>query len=278
MKDFIIAVIAIALVGNLFFNKDVKENFWMLSAPRKIKVDKQVHISEPENKYQADMYSVPPNYQSMLAPRFGNVDYGAYIRYNLPNQSNLGVPSNPLGVGPNQLADLPSAGLPSCNQSVETYEPIGNRPQAMIKKRENIQRMADEGMIPANNQPDVSVQSAAGVVTQPIVYDRFVYANQRSRLYGQGDPIRGDIGCIVPIQDAWFRPSVQPNIDLRAGAMTVMGGINNETPNELRALQSVYSHGINSQDSYAQIAHPAMAQKDMYVGQAQSALEVTAFP
>ena len=29
-----------------------------------------------------------PNYQSILAPRFGNVDYGANIKYNMPTFTN----------------------------------------------------------------------------------------------------------------------------------------------------------------------------------------------
>lgn len=40
-----------------------------------------------------------PSYQAVLAPRFNNNNYGAYIRYNLPDNQNLAVPCNPLTFG-----------------------------------------------------------------------------------------------------------------------------------------------------------------------------------
>ena len=73
-----------------------------------------------------------------------------------------------------------------------------------------------------------------------VVYDRMIYANQKSRLAGLGDPIRGDLP-IAPINDGWFRPSVAPNIDLRQGAINVIAGACNETSNSLRDLQMDYS-------------------------------------
>jgi hypothetical protein len=88
-----------------------------------------------------------------------------------------------------------------------------------------------------NNLPvgDMTTINALGVEDQPIVYDRYIYANRNTRLRKGGDPIRGDLP-IVPEQTGWFRPSVQPNIDLQQGAMNVLGGINNETSKQLADL------------------------------------------
>ena len=104
-------------------------------------------------------------------------------------------------------------------------------------------------------------------VVQPIVYDRLIFANKRSRLQAQGDPIRGDIP-IVPIHDSWFRVSVSPNIDLREGAMNVIAGADNSTANELRALRSEYSGTANL----------SAAQKDISLVNGPSDIIITAFP
>jgi hypothetical protein len=72
-------------------------------------------------------------------------------------------------------------------------------------------------------------ESAEGkLAKQPIVYDRFIFANQKSNLYALGDHIRGDL-AITPCKTGWFRPSVHPEIDLNAGALSVMGGVNNDS-------------------------------------------------
>jgi hypothetical protein len=295
MKDLFVALIGVILISTFALSKKhLIENFWQLPA-RTIKIDKEYNLGSGNNhRYGAPMYSVPPNYQSALAPRFSNVDYGAYIRYNLPNINNLASPANPLTSGPSMLANLPAAGLPSCNQvgmgerSMENYEPILSfqaraaqaapaNPQQAAMMREQAQALGDMGIAKAREQPPVSVQSAGGLVEQPIIYDRFVFANQKSRLYGLGDPIRGDVKC-SPVQDGWFRPSVHPNIDLRAGAMQILNGINNDIPNELSALQSAYSYGYNKQNAYEQVVAPTLAQKELSLGAGQGDIRVTAFP
>lgn len=76
-----------------------------------------------------------------------------------------------------------------------------------------------------------------GDIVQPVTYDRFMFSNKKSRLRSHGDPIRGDLP-IVPHNSDWFRPSVQPHIDLKEGAMQVMGGFDNDTNNQLSQLMS----------------------------------------
>jgi hypothetical protein len=76
-----------------------------------------------------------------------------------------------------------------------------------------------------------------GDTVEPVTYDRFMVANKLSRLNQHGDPIRGDLP-IIPHNSDWFRPSVQPHIDLKQGAMQVMGGFDNETNNQLSLLMA----------------------------------------
>jgi hypothetical protein len=74
---------------------------------------------------------------------------------------------------------------------------------------------------------DMTAMNASSDDVQPIVYDRYIFANRNSRLRSSGDMIRGDL-AITPCNTGWFQVSVQPNIDLQQGALAVIGGINNE--------------------------------------------------
>lgn len=282
MKDFIIAFLGAVVIGLLVSKENIIENWGNLPSFN-VNVQKTIELeceNKDENKYKGPIVAVPPNLQNMLAPRAASVNYGANILYNIPPESVQGIPKNPLVYGAN-TNENPPAGMvpvsanmgvaanqtcPPCNQVKEgyedTYEPISS--SANVKAFEKAQAMADNGMIKSKYQPNIKVDTENGPCNV-VVYDRLVYANSKSKLYGQGDPIRGDVGCIVPIKDQWFRPSVRPNIDLRAGAMTIMGGIDNETPKELRALQNIYSAGTsdNTTDAYAFAVNPSLAQKSI---------------
>ncbi|AHL67581.1 hypothetical protein DH26_gp088 [Chloriridovirus anopheles1] len=87
---------------------------------------------------------------------------------------------------------------------------------------------ANEGLLTTGEGDDI---------VQPVTYDRFMFSNKKSRLRTHGDPIRGDLP-IIPHNSDWFRPSVQPHIDLKEGAMQVMGGFDNDTNNQLSLLMA----------------------------------------
>jgi hypothetical protein len=72
-----------------------------------------------------------------------------------------------------------------------------------------------------------------GEMIQPVVYDRIIYANRRSRLLEGADFIRGDLP-IFPQNLGWFSPSVQPHIDLRKG---IIDNFDKDTADQLRFLQ-----------------------------------------
>lgn len=251
---FLIAI-ALAIIAVLkinFDNKKTRENF--INVPLTYKAEM---VSTPQG--QSDFYAVPSNYQSMLAPRFSNLDYGAYIKYNMPSKRVQAVPTNPLGYG--ELVQENFTGCGSCKGGCRSPPDCarggvsGNAAMAMqfgqdanpsyAANMASLDRKEVINMLPIRDMKSKGLSALSNGQANPIIYDRFVYANQRSRLRNLGDPIRGDIP-ITPNPPGWFRPSVHPNIDLMDGAMTVLGGINNQTSNRLHALQFMSSGGTDT--------------------------------
>ena len=291
MTDLVIALIGVVTLGAVLGNKKVQENFGLLPSMT-VNVQKEYSI-QPKHDTQANTYSgpmmaVPPNYQAALQPRpYGIQPLGATIQYNLPANQYLASPDNPLTYGSSDIDRMSAQGIPSCAQGKltenyddpEKFEAIS---QMAPRNFEKAQALADMGVVKSNNQPIKDIQTQNGPASV-VVYDRLMYSNTRSSLYGQGDPIRGDIGCIVPIRDGWFRPSVVPNRDLRQGALAMMGGVDNDTNRQLRALQDVYSAGVSKEttDAYAYSVNPITAQKSISISGGKGAeqdIVATAFP
>jgi Family of unknown function (DUF5850) len=213
----------------------------------------RVFANSEQGVAKGDFYSVPGQYQPALNPRFSNLNYGANIRYKMPSHKNLAVPYDPLTFG-----DMVHENF----GNVETPRKVENFSD------ENFEYPEATDMVPVG---DMNTVNSLGETVQPIVYDRFIYANRNSRLRALGDPIRGDLP-IVPCSGNWFRPSVHPNIDLQEGAMNVMGGVNNDTTQALAEL-------INSTSGDSTIAGVNMAaMKDVYTGQAMSTVDIVGFP
>lgn len=82
----------------------------------------------------------------------------------------------------------------------------------------------------------VEMRSTDGTVEQPIVYDRFIYANQRSRNLMDSDKIRGDLP-ILPNNTGWFQVAANPTVMLQNSALGIMSGFG-ETARELAALKT----------------------------------------
>jgi len=236
---------------------------------------------------------VPGNYQSMLSPRFSNVDYGAHIRYNMPSKQHQAVNvSNPLTYGsilngaPTQGQTVEgyqhNAGAPGCRVggggsplNVQAQKQQQHPTMNSFQQQQNQLQYTDvTDLLPVPAEGQAQVLNALGQTSvQPVVYDRMIYANQKSRLYSQGDPIRGDLP-IVPVRTEWFRPSVHPQIDLRNGALMAMGGPDNSTTKQLLALQTAATGGLQQVGSGVNYA----VQKSMFSSAAGGDVQVTAFP
>lgn len=277
--NFILAIVGLvtsAILINHFDKKKTKENFAGLNYPMSWKVNREVKLSPN------DMYSVSGNFQSSLSPRFSNVNYGANIRYNLPTYDNMAVPNNPITYDyddfkkpvkenfqaaeqmtsdwnkvPRSIEDMPNYGTKGWNRMMNRSS---NACSSQARSNQEYTEVTD--MLPVTDMETVSStmnrqntdiqsraaqQSRSGV--QPVVYDRFVYANAKSKLRGASDPIRGDLPIVPVLPEAnrnsvvLFRPSVAPHIDLNRGALAGMGGFDNTTNNQLRSLMNASVDG-----------------------------------
>lgn len=311
-SKFIITLIALVLavmaISNLKSETiDSKENFGFGSNPSGTWKKERMMAASPEAATQNQFFSVPGNYQAILSPRMSSgIDYGANIRYNMPSYENQAVPCEPLTFG-NMAKEnyMPMTHTPhgkyrmqhvkegftenygcgggcgavGCQKGGAPMDFHGGAPlmsadYAAGNYNDIIQKPSTNSypeaidMIPVGNMTTVNQY---GETIQPIIYDRLIYANRNSRLRSQGDPIRGDLP-IVPCSAEWFRPSVQPNIDLQTGAMSVLGGVDNETTRQMAQL-------IQATSGDTTVAGVNMSSmKSMQTGSALADIHVTAFP
>lgn len=346
LTGIIIALTSVAVVA---MNSHSKEGFWMTPS-RTWKVDKM--FKDPSTQ---DFFSTP-NFQSILSPRFSNVDYGPDLRTQLPSYNRVGVPNDPLfessmpsdpldyaiaknkmtggtlpqnayaaafgnpyGSGPsapgrrpgNPYGTVPSgAALQAASfrenfnstespRGFQTSKSIGgpaipldpHNPYSTSYANGNYNEVLNEivqaGAVDGWPTSTVAELDSAtfmtqdGEMKQPIIYDRYIYSNRNSRLRGQGDPIRGDLP-IVPISGSWFIPSGAyegPNIVLQQGAMNVMGGVNNETNNQLANL--IYNSSGGAETAIGGIDMAQTSMNHNVYGAASAALgdvKMTAFP
>jgi len=217
-------------------------------------------------------YSVPGQYQSLLAPRMSSIDIGANVMYSLPDQKHMAVPKNPLTFG-KMVAENYTPGVGKAGNggnglaSANSMDGSGEVLRSQVRSEE-YPDVSD--MIPVG---DMTTMNALGETEQPIVYDRLIHANRNSRLRGQGDPIRGDL-AIVPRTGELWAPAVHPTVDLQQGALNVMAGPNNDAARSMTQLMNLYSSGTDTE-----VAGMNMTQqfKETDLGAGLSDITVTAF-
>lgn len=313
LTTILIGLLGAAVYMAFFGGDETKEGFWMTPS-RQVKVEKM--FSSPATH---DFFQVP-NFQGILSPRFSNVNYGANLRTKLPNYNRLGVPQDPLQEKPNPPDPLNYAiaeGIPGqgFNQMagtsvVEGYKSMNPQYGWQESKYLGVPKIPLDPHNPhsaeytsgdynqalnmavacgaVNGWPtdtvaeldQASFLSQDGEMKQPIVYDRYMYANRNSRLRGQGDHIRGDLP-IVPISGNWMIPrdSFNPNQVLQQGAINVMAGVNNETNNSLANLIYNTSGGAETTIGGVDMANTNMTHQ--VYGAASAAMgdvQVTSFP
>jgi hypothetical protein len=265
-------IVAVFAMCNSNFASPVKEGWWNSSAPRTIYAQREVGGKNPyaiQNNWQAmvgsDKFVSYPSMQGMLSPRFGNYQVGANIRYNPPSYENMSTPCNPLDFGNMAKNDYKENygcvsgecdtgckggfGMAQCGKGGVS---LGNNSNGGNISMDPAYLKATSGEMPTLDTTgtdvlavgDMTTIGADGALKQPIIMDRYMFANLKSNLYAQADPIRGDL-AIVPCNTGWFNVSVNPNVDLNPGAMNVMGGVNNDTSKALAELQFATSGGTN---------------------------------
>jgi hypothetical protein len=218
-----------------------------------------------------EFFQAPPNFQANLSPRFDNNGYGAYINYNRPDQQYLGSPCDPLDAdrsGPvsqegyrrptreNFSADNSQhrSNPPSCGKGGygckggidEEYEV----PPGYTNGNKNQMYESLPGVVVSNVGDPNGVDNAAvptGTITltddsgHPVQYltqDRYMFTTKKSRLWGLGDMIRGDI----PVTPATYGNfDVFPVIasDVNRGALAAMAGVRALDPDMVKLIGQV---------------------------------------
>jgi hypothetical protein len=313
MNQLELTVAILALLGGVVYmissRQKTKENFWMTGS-KQVKHEKM--FKDPTTQ---DFFQVP-NFQGILSPRFSNVNYGANLRTEFPSYSRMGVPQDPLQVEPKLKDPLDYAiaeGIPGTGFRKMTKRPIIEDFNAQYGWQET--KSLGVPKIPLDPHPysadyangdyhDVmsstmmagsgnkwsadtlatldhsSFMTQDGEMKQPIIYDRYMFANRNSRLRGQGDPIRGDLP-IVPISGNWFIPSAAntPNLSLAQGALQVLSGTNNETNNALANL--IYNASGGTETTIGGVDMTNVNMSHQVYGASSAAMgdvKVTAFP
>lgn len=273
----------------------INEGFWGNSgAPRTVKVMREVHNNgrhtpyNLQNNYQAilgnENFISRPSFQGLLSPRFSDVDYGANIRYNMPSYKHQGSPYSPLDMGnmvkDGYQEDVGGRGVAKCGKGGVPLGMPGSGREVLSEDPNYVDAM--NSMYDSHGTPagvnslavgDMTTLGADGNITQPIVYDRYIYSNQKSRLRSLGDPIRGDL-AIVPCKNGWFNPSVNPNIDLHEGAMNILGGTSNVNANSLAKLKFASSGGVDRISGGVDMTNVFSES----LGEGMANINVTAFP
>ena len=220
-----------------------------------------------------EFFQAPPYFQSNLSPRFDNNGYGAYINYNRPDQQYLGSPCDPLDgdrSGPMQMQEnyrkvtplkesfsKPNCQMtnpPSCGKGGYGFDRAfdedyslppgyvnGNKSQiyeglpGVIVSNAGDPEGVDNASVPTGS---ITLTDDTGHPVQYLTQDRYMFTTKKSKLWGLGDMIRGDL----PVTPATYGNfDVFPVIasDINRGALAAMAGINALDPDLLKLIGQV---------------------------------------
>jgi hypothetical protein len=258
-------MITVFAMCNVNFSSSSKEHFFgnpqMSTRVHKVIIDQDGREHSLQNNLQGhlgdDKFIKTANLQAMLSPRGvgNNVNAGARINYARADPKYEAFPiTNPM-----DYANMAAENYSNNPQSKENYgcaqdsfssSGIDSLPSNYTNGNYETekQKVFSTGMETVDSLPvgNMSTINALGETIQPVVYDRYIFANRHSRLRSQGDPIRGDLP-IVPCNNGWFNVSVNPATDLQTGAMNVMGGVSNSVSNNTSQL--VFNSSGNTYDT-----------------------------
>lgn len=201
-----------------------------------------------------------PGFQANLSPRFDNNGYGAYINYNRPDQAYLGSPVDPLDAdrdGPSGIQGLqenyqaPSRENYGSSGSQATNPPSCGKggygfaanlaggyevPAGYVNGNKNQVYDSLPGVVvsnacggpPGGSSSDVptgtiTMTDDAGHPVQYLTQDRYMFTTKKSRLWGLGDMIRGDL-AVTPNFYGNFDTYPVIASDVNRGALAAMAG------------------------------------------------------
>ena len=157
--------------------------------------------------------SSPRTIQPTISPRFNSGGMTPSIRFSPTN--------TPGAMAYNQTKPI------DIQAAADLLKPASKQPAKTVEKYEY-----ESAHVPLPK--DMCNINIMGTESQPVIYDRLMYSNMRSRLRGQGDYIRGDLQIVPDNYKAgnqhnnWFQVSVKPERDLNPGAMEQLFGRSEE--------------------------------------------------
>lgn len=172
--------------------------------------------------------------QARVAPRFQNTGASPKYASSADNfRADVAVPAGRTEIGPQGGCQTSTvySGFGQLQSSSTTTNTVGEacKPGPYDEVKEGYEDYLEN----QNDLPkDMCNVNLLGGDTQPVIFDRLIYSNIKSRLRGHGDPIRGDL-LITPDSykpdggghPGWFMPAVYPNRDLNMGAMAIIAPV-----------------------------------------------------
>jgi hypothetical protein len=233
-----------------------------------------------------DFYQVPPNLQSTPPPRIFSEGYGPNIRYNPPPERYMAVPTNPVHLGKMVSNSKENycggsvgggCGIPvGCKKGGQSPDNVkGYQPEVKqsgysagnynnVASKTGYGKYAPSGDI--NNDDSLAVfgvgnmttASADGEINTIATTNVLVNALPNKFLRGRACPIRGDVP-VASCNFQWFNVAANPNLDLGTGALSVIGGLDNDQGKQLAELVAVTSGGSNTTGGGVDLAQTNMA-------------------
>lgn len=272
-SDLLTLLLGISIVVMVCKKDSIIEHFGTLP-PRAVRAEQIAqHTCGPQ---KGQFYTLPGTYQAMVNPRqAGMVDYGAGLRYKMPDDKYMAQSMGSLAPQPAVVKEM----YEQPNGEVFSKPPPSNFSAGNYgTKLSQLSTGASTSIVPkpVSGGSAMATMNELGQVDNqcnPIIFERLIYANQRAPSLVGADPIRGDLP-ILPRDDKWFSVSANPQTMLKDGALAAMGGLDNNNTKELMALKSAASGGFLDTGSGVNYT----VQKSMYGSSAGSGLKVTAFP
>jgi hypothetical protein len=303
-------ILTIFAIKKVNMSSDKISEGWGMNPPRGVQVVREVSgkfgdgtcgAYSLQNNHQAifgnNKFISTPSFQANLSPRMSSVDIGAHINYNYPSYKNLGVPCSPLafgdmarenfevkenygcssgkcgsGCGCSGVASCGKGGVPlHTNKPLKPISQNSNYVQAMNKAYSEFgDNSFGSATMPVG---DMTTLDALGNQHQPVMYDRYIYYNQKQRNQSLGDMIRGDLPIQKCGMQGWFNTSLGPK-DLQQGALNVIAGVDNCTSQSVAEMQYISSGGYDDTHGGINMSN----QFETTLGAGMGDVKITSFP
>jgi hypothetical protein len=133
----------------------------------------------------------------------------------------------------------------SCRSKPSDYANLAYIPEKPLNFEQSVAKCnAGSSACGSSKSNDLNaVKDMNSVMENPVIFDRQIGVQTRSRLYGLGCPIRGDIVCDNVNKSGWFSVNPDPS-GLRSGAVGIITDANVPTgetvmQKQLRSVQNV---------------------------------------